>query len=109
MHKKTTHYLLILFFVLGTTQAFAMSCHMSIVDITDNMQISTSNDDCHTSNSETDNNSGDCQLCKVCSTSNVSIIEPIKFSKTKNFEIKNYTATNYHPIITEIPTPPPNL
>ena len=109
MHKKITHYMLILLFILGTTQAFAMSCHMSGVDLTDNMQISTSIDDCHTPNSEIDNNLGDCQLCKVCSTSAVSIIEPFKFSQTKNFEIKNYLASNYHPIIKEIPTPPPNL
>mgnify|MGYP003682329535 FL=1 len=108
MHRKIAHYLLILFFITVTTQSSAMPCYMVGVELTVDVQMSSSNNDCHDNISENDNNQINCQICKICSSSTVSIIEIIKFSHIENLKNDNYIVPNYHPISREIPTPPPN-
>ena len=98
MYRKIAHYLLILFFITGTTQSSAISCYMVGEELTVDVQMSSSNSDCHDNISENDNNQSNCQICKICSSSTVSIVEIIN----------NYIVPNYHPIFREIPTPPPN-
>jgi hypothetical protein len=108
MYRKIAHYLLILFFITGTTQSSAISCYMVGEELTVDVQMSSSNSDCHDNISENDNNQSNCQICKICSSSTVSIVEIIKLSHIKNLKINNYIVPNYHPIFREIPTPPPN-
>ena len=109
MYRKIAYYSLILCFVIGTAQSFAMSCHMVGADLTDNIHTSSSNNDCHDNISENDNKESSCQFCKICSSSTVSLIEQINFLHIKNIEINHHIVSNHRSIFKKVPTPPPNI